>query len=116
MSATPTSSAVTASRTPPTPSLQMAIPLAKASRIATRVTTPVLASVDSAGTMLSAPERTMMMAISVAASENSAVRRAQIASRDVGCSEMRRRTIALFRSCCVIGFAGGPGRDNWFRR
>jgi hypothetical protein len=44
------------------------------------------ASVDNAGTISSAPDRTMTTAIKVAASENSAIRRAQMASREIGAS------------------------------
>jgi hypothetical protein len=44
------------------------------------------ASVDSAGTISSAPDRTMITATKVAASENSAMRRAQMASREIGAS------------------------------
>ena len=66
-----------------------------ASRIATTASTSAPASVDSAGTISSAPERTMMTAIKVAASENSATRRAHSASRDGGSSMVRRRAITL---------------------
>ena len=84
---------MTASPTPPTPSFQIDAAAPKANRIARMASTSAPASVDSAGTISSAPERTTMTAISVAASENSATRRDQMASRDVGCSEMRRRAI-----------------------
>ena len=66
------------------PSRQMTMPAPKASRIATPASTSAPASVDSAGTMSSAPERTMMTATKVAASENNAMRRAQTASREIG--------------------------------
>jgi hypothetical protein len=51
------------------------------------------ASVDSAGTISSAPERTMTTAIKLAASENSAMRRAQMASREIGVSVNNCRRI-----------------------
>src|ERR1700731_4385989 len=73
----------------------MTIAAPMASRIATTASTSAPASVDKAGTISSAPERTMMTAIKVAASENSATRRAQMASRDGGSSIVRRRAIAL---------------------
>ena len=62
-------------------------------------------SVESAGTISSAPERTTMIAMKVAASENSAIRRDQMASRDVGCSVMRRRAISVRSRGC--GFNHG---------
>ena len=57
-------------------------------------------SVDNAGTISSAPERTTMIAMNVAASENSASRRDQIASRDGACSVMRRRAIKIGSRGC----------------
>src|SRR5579863_7019902 len=78
---------------PPTPSIQITTPAAQASSIATTASANAPASVDSAGTMSSAPDRTTMTAIKVAASENNASRRAQIASREIGCSAIRLRTI-----------------------
>ncbi len=79
--------AVAACRPPPRPSRQMPITAPKESRIATAASTSAPASVDKAGTISSAPERTMMIAMAVAASENSAIRRAQTASFEIGCSE-----------------------------
>ena len=63
---------------------QMTMPAPQASRIATQASIRAPPSVDSAGTMSSAPERTMMMATNVAASENKAILRAQTASRETG--------------------------------
>ena len=71
-------------RPPPMPSRQMTMPEPSASRIATTASTSAPPRVDSAGTMSSAPERTMMTATKVAASENKAMRRAQTASREIG--------------------------------
>src|SRR5580704_19289723 len=87
--------AVAASLAPPTPSNQMTIAAPIASKIASTASTSAPASVDSAGTISSAPERTMMTAIKVAASENSATRRAHSASRDGGSSMVRRRAMVL---------------------
>jgi hypothetical protein len=83
------------------PSRQMMMPAPKASRIATTASANPPARVERAGTMSSAPERTTMTATSVAASENSAIRLAQMASRDVGCGAIRRRTMS-------VGFQSRP--------
>src|SRR4029077_13212140 len=80
------SSAVTACLPPPMPCRQMTIPAAKASKIAMQARTSAPARVESAGTISSAPERTMITAMKVAASENTAMRRAQTASRETGAS------------------------------
>ena len=53
------------------------------------------ASVESAGTISSAPERTMITAMEVAASENKAIRRAQTASRETGASVNSCRRIQV---------------------
>ncbi len=84
MSAKPMNKAAAACRPPPMPSRQMTMPEPKASRIATQASIRAPPSVDSAGTMSSAPERTIMTAMNVAASENKAMRRAQTASREIG--------------------------------
>src|SRR5580693_2197448 len=113
------SKAVAASLAPPTPSNQMTIAAPMASRMAITASTSAPASVDSAGTISSAPERTMMTAIKVAASENKATRRAQTASRDGGSSMVRRRTIT-----CQLSLLSAPGgrsagrqrRANLFQR
>src|SRR5262252_4411121 len=86
MSAVPMTNAVTACQPPPIPCCQMTIPAEKASKIAIQARTSAPASVESAGTISSAPERTMITATNVAASENSAMRRAQTASRETGAS------------------------------
>src|ERR1700728_2384508 len=95
----------------------MTIPAASASKIATAASTSAPAKVESAGTMSSAPERTTMTAMSVVASENSATRRAQMASREAGCSAMRRRTIP-FTLVNYTKFAAQPAaqRDRDFAR
>ena len=89
------------------------MPAPKASRIATTASTSAPPSVDSAGTISSAPERTMMTAIKVVTSENSAIRRDQMASRDVGSSAMRRRTIRDSLSLAYRPTAQ-PRRDQRF--
>jgi hypothetical protein len=80
---------------PPTPSFQIETAAPNASRIASMASASAPPSVDSAGTISSAPERTTMIAMNVAASENSAIRRDQMASREGGCSVMRRRAIKV---------------------
>src|SRR5271168_863596 len=95
MSAKPMNSARKACCNPLTPSNQIAMPAPSASRIATTASASAPASVDSAGTISSAPERTMMTATNVAASEKYATRRAQMASRDTGSSAIRRRAIVV---------------------
>ena len=77
------------------------------------------ARVERAGTMSSAPERTTMTATSVAASENSAIRRAQIASFDVGCGAMRRRTMSCAfqsRFAAARGDSATSDRNNGFAK
>ena len=84
------------------------MPAPNASRIATTASTSAPPSVDKAGTISSAPERTTMTAIKVVTSENSAIRRDQMASRDVGSSAMRRRTIfARFHGFGPLSPPGG---------
>src|ERR1700726_492439 len=89
---------------PPTPSNQITMAAPSASMIATTASISAPASVESAGTISSAPDRTMITAITVAASENSAIRRAQIASRDTGWSMIRCRAIVIrFRRLAAPG-------------
>ena len=105
---------------PPTPSLQIEIAARKASRIATTASASAPPSVDNAGTISSAPERTTMTAMTVVSRENSAIRSDQMASREVGCSIMRRRAIALGSPwsalyhglACGAGFARVGGFDG----
>ena len=112
MIATPIRKPTIACCSPPMPSIQIEIPAPNASRIATTASTSAPPSVDKAGTISSAPERTTMTAIKVVTSENSAIRRDQMASRDVGSSAMRRRTIfARFH-----GFGPFPRREGYWLR
>ena len=53
------------------------------------------AKVASAGQISSRPDRTMMIARKEASRANPAVRRAQMASREVGSEWMKRRAIGL---------------------
>src|SRR5580704_991975 len=117
ISARPMNKAVAASLAPPTPSNQMTIAAPMASRMATTASASAPASVDKAGTISSAPERTTMTAIKVAASENSATRRAHSASRDGGSSMVRRRAITLRLSLLPVpGSASRQRRANLLQR
>src|SRR5271166_5586920 len=82
----------------------MTIPAAKASKIAMQARTSAPASVESAGTISSAPERTMITAMKVAASENSAIRRAQTASREIGASVNSCRRIQGVLSLGIVNY------------
>ena len=69
---------------PPSPSIQITTKAAKATSSAMTATPSAPAKVASAGWISSRPERTMMTASKEATNANPAMRRAQIASREVG--------------------------------
>jgi len=71
---------------PSRPSFQITMKAAKASSSAIMASASAPAKVVIAGLISSRPERTMMIASTVAASENKAMRRAQMASCEVACS------------------------------
>src|ERR1700674_4334783 len=88
-------SAVTAWLKPRRPSLQMTTNAAKArtTAIAARHSAPP--KVATAGMISRRSSQPMMMEMRATGSENSATRRAQTASRDIGSSAKRRRCIAI---------------------
>ena len=75
--------AVSEAPMPMLPSFQIDTKAAKASTSASTASTSAAPKVASAGLISSTPECTMMIDRNAAASENSARRRAQIASREV---------------------------------
>jgi len=68
---------------PPSPSIQITANAAKATRSARTAIASAPAKVASAGWISSRPERTMMTARMVATKANPAIRRAQMASREI---------------------------------
>ena len=75
--------------------------------------------VASAGRISSSPERTMTIAISVATSEKNAQRRAQTASREVGCvgdaAAGHQLQIRFSAAHSAASSSGGPRRGGAWR-
>ncbi len=76
---------------PASPSIQITTSAASASRSAMPAIASAPANVAMAGLISSRPERTMITARNEATKAKTAVRRAQMASRDVGSSWIYRR-------------------------
>src|SRR6266436_3001396 len=78
---------------PGPPLIQSATNDAKANRSASAASTSAAPKVTSTGTTSSKSARAMMMASAATASEKTAIRRAQMANREGGSSNTRRRDI-----------------------